>query len=109
MRGGAELFKGVSMRLLDQLQQLVSGEGRKGYLLAADDFISQVQLCFLQLLNFFFDGAPGDQFEDCYRLPLTDAVCTVGRLVLCRSIPPGIKVNDDIRSGEVQPGSACPQ
>ena len=38
---------------------------------------------------------------------LTDPVCPVGCLVLCRHIPPWVKVNHDIGTSQVQAGSTC--
>ena len=56
----------------------------------------------LQLHNLFFNGVPRDQPVYRHHVFLSDPVRPVRGLVLHRHIPPGIKVNYDIRPGQVQ-------
>ena len=56
--------------------------------------------------TFLLEGVLGDELVDLNMGLLADAVGPVGGLILGCLIPPGVKVDDDVRGHQVQPGAA---
>lgn len=59
-----------------------------------DNLVSQRSLFFQDRINFFFDGAAGNEFIDRDLSFLADPIGTIGRLVFDGRVPPSIKMED---------------
>ena len=74
---------------------------------AAEHGIGKIALGLVQAQDFLFDGVLRNEVVDGDVLPLTDAVGTVGSLLLDGGIPPGVEVDDVVGSCQVESQAAC--
>ena len=76
-------------------------------LFGGKDLFRQLFFPLLKLDDFFLDGSFCNQFVYRHNIFLPNTMCTVCRLIFNCNIPPWIVMDDDIRAGQVQAGSAC--
>ena len=87
------------------LEFFPSEAGGEGFF-AGEGGLDEFAFLVLELEDFFFDGAAGDEFVAGDDAGLANAVGAVGSLGFDSGVPPGVEVENGIGSGEVEADAA---
>ncbi len=92
----------------DEVEEFFVGEfGEFGFGVAAlEEGVAEGSFAVYEEVDFFFDGALGDEFVDENVLLLADAEGTVGGLIFDCGVPPAVEVDDVGGGGEGEAGTA---
>lgn len=86
---------------LEQIHQLFLAHAGDDSLVIVNDGVAEVLLQTLQLHDFLLDGILCYQLDNLYIVMLTDAVGAIRCLILCRNVPPWIKMDNDFRTCQI--------
>ena len=90
----------------EQGKQVFFGHVQDAAIFGAGDGVHEGCFFLLQFQDSLLNGVLGDELVHLHMGLLADAVGPVCGLILGRLIPPGVKVDDDVRRCQVQPGAA---
>ena len=101
-RSGARASNGFG----EQGKQVFFGHVQDAAVFGTGDGVHEGCFFLLQFQNSLLNGILGDELVHLHMGLLADAVGPVCGLILGRLVPLGVKVDDDVRRCQVQPGAA---